>query len=336
MFNMGFDQGLFPGTRLRRLRHSAWLRNMVAETHLQVSDLILPLFIREDTQDPDIPSMPNVKRYSLQELPYIMEQVCTAGIPAVALFPVVNHECKDPMALEALNPTSLLLQATTFIRTHFPTIGVITDAALDAYTSHGHDGLLNDANDVDNDLTLKTLAHHALLQAQAGAQIIAPSDMMDGRVKAIRHILDDHGFQNVALLAYSAKYASALYGPFRQALQSAPCLGQSHKLSYHMDPRNGMEALREVSLDIQEHADMILIKPGSLYLDILWRVSETFGMPTFAFHVSGEYSMLKSAALQGWISYENTLMETLIAFKRAGARGILSYGALDAARLLKA
>jgi porphobilinogen synthase len=212
---------------------------------------------------------------------------------------------------------------------------VITDVALDAYTSHGHDGLLNDKGEVDNDQTLKAIALHALLQAQAGAQIIAPTDMMDGRVAAIRQILDEQGFHHVTILSYSAKYASALYGPFREALQSASCLGQAHKLTYHMDPRNSSEALREVALDTFEHADMVMIKPGTLYLDVLWRVSQAFSLPVFAFHVSGEYSMLKAASLQGWISYEKALIETLLAFKRAGARGILTYGALDAAKLLK-
>lgn len=325
----------FPGYRSRRLRKAPWIRQLVAETCLTVKDLVLPLFVRDGSIPSSIPSMPGVRRYTLQELPDLMEHVQKAGIPAVALFPVVPLDHKSPNASEALQSDALLLKAITVIKKHAPHVGLITDAALDAYTSHGHDGLLNDDGHVDNDKTIDVLAKHALVQAQAGVDIIAPSDMMDGRIQAIRTLLDREGYSHVSLLSYTAKYVSALYDPFRDALQSSACLGKGAKHTYHMHSRNSHEALREAAQDIQENADMLMVKPGTLYLDILWRISTTFNMPTFAYHVSGEYAMLKAASHQGWIDYDRALIESLIAFKRAGACGIFTYGAFEAAALLK-
>jgi porphobilinogen synthase len=327
---------MYPGTRLRRLRQYVWLRDMVAETTLSTDDLILPVFVREDSIDRVISKMPGVFRHSLDELPKFIESVIAVGIRCIALFPVVNMNKRDAFASEAQNHYSLLMKSILLIRKTFPELGIITDVALDAYTSHGHDGLLSkNGLVIDNDASVNAICKHALLQAHCGATVIAPSDMMDGRIGAVRAALDKEGFHDVCLMSYSAKFSSAFYGPFRDALDSASCLQGASKATYHMDPRNSDEAIREVELDIKEHADMIMIKPGSLYLDILYKVVQKFSIPTFAFHVSGEYSMLCSAANAGFLSYEGALMETMIAFKRAGASGILSYGAIDAARIIR-
>lgn len=327
--------GSFPGTRLRRLRSASWIRRLVAENRVDISDLVLPIFVREPELPALIPSMPGVRRYTLEELPSLMENVVAHDLCAIALFPVIRSHKKCSQAQEAIRSSTLLLRAITLIKKEAPQVGVITDAALDAYTSHGHDGLMGERGDIDNDGTLSMLAQHALCQAQAGSDVIAPSDMMDGRVGAIRRALDQGGYAHVAILSYTAKYASALYAPFREALQSAGSLGKASKRTYHMDPHNGREALWEAAQDMEEHADMLMVKPGLFYLDILWRISSTFHKPTFGFHVSGEYAMLKAAAEKGWGNYEGLLMESLTSFKRAGACGIFTYGAFDAARLIK-
>lgn len=323
----------FPDLRLRRLRSTPWCRELVAETNLQPSDLIWPVFIREDTLSPTIKTMPDVKRFSLQEIEDVVLLARNHHIPAVAFFPVVSSEKRDEEASEAFQSDGLLLSAIRRFKDLAPDIGVISDVALDPYTSHGHDGLLLKGQ-IDNDLTLEKLARFAVLQAKAGADMIAPSDMMDGRVGAIRKALDDNGFHNVSLLSYAAKYASHLYAPFREAVASSACLGLKDKKTYQMDYRNGSEALREVSQDLQEGADAVMVKPATFYMDVLARLKDMFSVPTFAFHVSGEYAMLKFAAQVDIIDYEKALIEVLTSLKRAGATGIITYAALDAARLL--
>lgn len=325
----------FPTCRLRRLRAFPWMRSLVAETHLSIQDLILPIFVTDASHGRTIPSLPGIHRETMETLPFLLEQVSALGIPAVALFPVVTAEKKCPLGLEALDPKGLIPQAIACIQSHAPQVGIITDPALDAYTDHGHDGVLNHRGEVDNDASLERLAQNALCQAQAGAHIIAPSDMMDGRIQAIRNRLDIHGYGAVALLSYAAKFASAFYGPFRHALGSDETLKNQSKATYHMDMRSGGQAMEEMALDLQEGADMLMIKPGLTYLDVISRASQTFQVPILGYHVSGEYAMLKAAADQGWISYDQGLMETLMAFKRAGACGIFTYGALDAAKILK-
>lgn len=325
----------YPHFRMRRLRSSPWIREMVSEFSLNVSDLVWPVFIVEgENVRESIPSMPGVARLSVDLL---IEQAKIAhdlGIPALALFPVTPAEKKTEDGRESVNPENLLCRAVRALKKAVPDIGLITDVALDPYTSHGHDGLLRDGV-ILNDETIDVLSKQAVTQAQAGADVIAPSDMMDGRIGCIRKALDEAGFENTVILSYAAKYASSFYGPFRDAVGSSGCLGGDKK-TYQMNPANVQEALREVALDIQEGADMVMVKPGLPYMDIITRVKQTFSMPTFAYHVSGEYAMIKAACEQGWLDYDKTIIETMISFKRAGADGILTYAALDIARLLKA
>jgi porphobilinogen synthase len=326
--------GQFPQLRLRRNRRLEWSRRLVAENNLTVHDLIWPVFIHDGQgRRAPIPSMPGVERLSIDLL---VEAVGTArdlGIPAVALFPATDPSRKTPDGDEALNPENLVCRAARALKAAHPQIGVICDVALDPYTSHGQDGLVRD-NYVVNDETLDILCKQAVVQALAGCDVIAPSDMMDGRVGAIRLALDEAGLQHVQILAYAAKYASAFYGPFRDAVGSAASLGQGDKRTYQMDPANGDEALREVALDVAEGADMVMVKPGMPYLDIVWRVKQAFHLPTFAYQVSGEYAMLCAAAQNGWLDRTKVMLESLLAFKRAGADAVLTYFAVDAARAL--
>jgi porphobilinogen synthase len=326
--------GAFPRTRLRRNRRTPWSRRLVAEHRLAVDDLIWPLFVVDGSgrREP-VPSMPGVKRYSCDVLVDAVGEAAALGIPAVALFPAVDPALKTADCREAVNPDNLVCRAVRAVKAVHPEVGVVCDVALDPFNADGHDGLVRDGA-VLNDETVEVLCRQAVVQAQAGADIAAPSDMMDGRVGALRDALDAAGFAHVQILAYAAKYASSFYGPFRDAVGSAGAL-KGDKKTYQMDPANGDEALREVALDIAEGADMVMVKPGLPYLDILWRVKQAFGMPTIAYQVSGEYAMLKAAVGSGWLDGERALMETLIAFRRAGADGILTYAAVEAARLLK-
>ena len=325
----------FPLSRPRRMRASEFSRRLMREHRLHVSDLILPVFVHElDTVTP-VASMPGVERLSIDALVRKAEQAMIAGIPAMVLFPVTAPEAKSLDAKAAYDENGLAQRAIRAIKSRFPDMGVITDVALDPYTSHGQDGLINEAGYVMNDETVEVLVAQALSHAFAGADVVAPSDMMDGRIGAIREALEEENFVNTQILAYSAKYASAFYGPFRDAVGSASALGGGNKYSYQMDPANGDEALREVALDIEEGADMIMVKPGMPYLDVLRRVKDRFEMPTFVYQVSGEYAMIKAAAQNGWLDERACVMESLLAFKRAGADGILTYYALDAARYLK-
>ena len=322
-------------TRLRRNRAHDWTRRMVCENSVSVNDLIWPVFVLEgqNTQDP-IKSMPGVSRWSLDLLLKEVEQAAKSGIPAIALFPVVGADKKSNDGREAWEIDNLVCRTVRAIKDAVPEIGVICDVALDPYTSHGHDGLLDETGYVVNDETVEVLCRQALVQAEAGVDIVAPSDMMDGRVGAIRDALDEAGFINTGILSYAAKYASAFYGPFRDAVNSGSYL-KGNKKTYQMDPANSDEALREVSLDIAEGADMVMVKPGLPYLDVIRRVKNEFQMPTFAYNVSGEYAMLKAAAQNGWLDYDKAVMETMIAFKRAGCDGVLTYAARDIARILK-
>lgn len=331
---MNVSLGNFPTTRLRRLRQTAWSRDLVAEHLLTPRDLILPLFVREPEIAPFVSQLPDVKRLTLEELGPLCAQALSLGIPAVALFPVVALAKRTPNADEILNPQGLLIQAIQLLKRELPTLGVITDVALDAFTSHGQDGLMRD-NLILNDETLAILGPAAVLQAQAGSDVIAPSDMMDGRVRVIRTALDQAGFDQVQIMSYTAKYASSFYAPFRQALGSASCLGKGDKKTYYIDPRNGDEALREAATDLMEGADMLIVKPGLPYLDVLYRLHKEFPVPLAAYQVTGEYAMLKAASQNGWLDGSQVLLESLIAFKRAGAKAILTYGALEAARLLR-
>ncbi|MCB1783361.1 MAG: porphobilinogen synthase [Alphaproteobacteria bacterium] len=325
--------GLFPSNRLRRLRSAPWIRDMVEENYVRPQDLILPVFIIEGQGNREsVTSMPGVERLSIDLLVESAKEAFDLGIPALALFPVTPAEKKSDDGAESANPDNLICRATQALKKALPEMGLVTDVALDPYTTHGHDGLLRDGC-ILNDETVEVLCKQALVQAQAGADIIAPSDMMDGRVASIRRALDGCGLQNAMIMAYAAKYASAFYGPFRDAVGSSGCLGGDKK-TYQMNPANTDEALREVSLDIQEGADMVMVKPGLPYLDIIYRVKNTFRMPTFAYHVSGEYAMLKAACAQGWLDYDKTILETMVSFKRAGADGILTYAAKDVARLV--
>lgn len=334
MTPLNSEQAQYPHTRLRRLRSAGWLREMVAENNITPSDLILPLFVIEGTnkQEP-IESMPGVTRQSIDNAIETAKQAADLGIPAIALFPAIDSTLKNDEGSEALNPENLICRAVAAIKQHVPNIGIITDVALDPYTSHGHDGLIDTNGNILNDETVAILCQQAHVQAKAGADIIAPSDMMDGRVFAIRNTLDTANMQNVAILSYAAKYASAFYGPFRDAVNSDGAL-KGDKKTYQMNPANRQEAYRETQMDINEGADMIMVKPGLPYLDIVRDMKNTFQMPTFAYHVSGEYAMLKAAADNGWLDYETCLMETLMSFKRAGCDGILTYGAIDAAKIL--
>lgn len=322
-------------TRLRRNRVSGWTRKLVAENVLTAADLVWPVFVLEgEKHEEEITSMPGVTRRTLDILLKEIEAAAHLGIPAVALFPVVSGDKKTPDGAEAWNPNNLMCRTIRAIKKEVPEIGVICDVALDPYTSHGHDGLLNDDGYVMNDETVDVLCRQALVQAEASVDIVAPSDMMDHRIAAIRDTLDAHGFTNTGILSYAAKYASAFYGPFRDAVNSGGFL-KGDKKTYQMDPANSDEALREVALDIEEGADMVMVKPGLPYLDIIQRVKETFAMPTLAYHVSGEYAMLKAAALNGWLDYDKAIMETMMSFKRAGCDGIFTYAAVDVAQKLK-
>jgi porphobilinogen synthase len=325
--------GGYPSTRLRRNRADAWSRRLVAETRLDPADLIWPLFVLEGTgMLQPVASMPGVERRSIDLLVQAAGEAMALGIPAVALFPAVDPALRSDDAAEACNPDNLVCRAIAAVKAAHPEIGVIADVALDPYTSHGHDGLLRGGLIV-NDETVAMLVEQALVQARAGADVIAPSDMMDGRIGVIRAALDAAGFEHVRLLAYSAKYASAFYGPFRDAVGSGGAL-KGDKKTYQMDPANTDEALREVAFDLAEGADMVMVKPGLPYLDIVRRVRESFAVPTLAYQVSGEYAMIRAAAAAGWLDYETILLETLLAFKRAGCDGVLTYGALDAARAM--
>jgi porphobilinogen synthase len=319
------------------LRRHEWSRRLVAETRLSVSDLIWPLFVHEGKGRREaVPSMPGVERLSIDLVVEAAERAIELGIPAVAIFPVTEPSRKSSDGKEATNPDNLVCRAVRAVKeAHRDAIGVICDVALDPYTSHGHDGLLQDGY-VVNDETIEVLCRQATIQAAAGCDVIAPSDMMDGRVGAIRRALDEAGFERVLILAYAAKFASAFYGPFRDAVGSAANLGGGDKRTYQMDPANADEALREVALDIAEGADMVMVKPGMPYLDIVRRVKERFGVPTFAYQVSGEYAMLTAAAANGWLDRDRVILESLLAFRRAGADGVLTYFAPEAARLLLA
>lgn len=333
---MSSPSGSFPTTRLRRVRRHEWSRRLVSETRLSSADFIWPLFVcpGEGQREP-IDSMPGVERLSVDLLEPAIAEAVELGIPAVALFPATPASLKTPGAEEAWNPDNLVCRAIREVKEKFgEAIGVIADVALDPYSSHGQDGLVVDG-DVANDETLEALCRQAVVQAKEGCDVIAPSDMMDGRVHAIRQALDEAGKQHVTIMAYAAKYASAYYGPFRDAVGSAGSLGKGDKKTYQMDPANADEALREVGLDLAEGADMVMVKPGQPYLDIVTRVKQTFAAPTFAYQVSGEYAQIAAAAQRGWLDREAVMMESLMAFKRAGADGVLTYFAVEAAKLLQ-
>jgi porphobilinogen synthase len=326
----------FPTTRLRRNRRDLWSRRLVAESRLDVADLIWPVFVveGEERRDP-VASMPGVERLSVDLLPVALSEAAGLGIPAVALFPVTPATRKSADGAEAANPDNLICRAVRAVKAALPDLGVICDVALDPYTTHGHDGLIDEDGAVLNDATLAVLVRQALVQAEAGCDVIAPSDMMDGRIGAIRKALDEAGLADTRIMSYAAKYASVFYGPFRDAVGSATALGCSGKQSYQMDPANTDEALREVALDLAEGADMVMVKPGLPYLDVARRVKDAFAVPTFAYQVSGEYAMIKAAAERGWLDGERAMLEALLAFKRAGCDGILTYAALDVARALR-
>jgi porphobilinogen synthase len=326
----------YPQGRPRRLRRDEFTRNLVREHALSAHDLIYPVFVLDGLNKREaVGSMPGVERLSLDQLLPVAEQCVALGIPALALFPVIEAGLKSADGREAWNPEGLVPRVVRELKKQFPQLGVMTDVALDPFTSHGQDGLLDDTGYILNDETVEVLVKQALTQAEAGVDIVAPSDMMDGRIGAIRHALEKAGFIHTRIMAYSAKYASAFYGPFRDAVGSASNLGKSNKKVYQMDPGNTDEALREVARDIAEGADMVMVKPGMPYLDIVRRVKDEFRVPTFAYQVSGEYAMLKAAAQNGWLDHDLVMMESLLAFKRAGADGVLTYFALDAARRLK-
>ena len=325
--------GQYPTTRLRRNRRAPWTRRLVAETKLSIDDLIWPIFLIEgmDRATP-VESMPGQWRVTLDRLVEHVRPAAQLGIPAVALFPNTPVEQKDAEGSEALNPENLMCRAARLLKREYPDLGLVGDVALDCYTSHGHDGVIRDGA-IHNDDSVAVLRTQAVLQAQAGIDVIAPSDMMDGRIGAIRAGLDEAGLTDTCIMSYAAKYASAFYGPFREAVGSSSVL-TGDKKTYQMDPANSDEALREVAMDLAEGADMVMVKPGMPYLDIVRRVHDNFGVPTFAYQVSGEYAMIAGAAQRGWIDGERAMMESLIAFKRAGAAGVLTYFALDAAKLL--
>lgn len=326
----------YPQRRMRRNRREAWCRRLVREVRLSVDDLILPLFVGEDGPEAtEITALPGVKRYNLNGLVAVATHAMALGIPAVAIFPVIGDGAKTADGREATRPDNLIHRAIAAVKASCAPLGVIADVALDPYTTHGHDGVLVGA-EVANDPTLEVLCQQAVQQGLAGCDVVAPSDMMDGRVGAIRRALDDAGLQHVRILSYAAKYASAFYGPFRAAIGSKTALGAADKRGYQMDPANAAEALREVALDVAESADMLLIKPGMPYLDVLWRVKQQFDMPTFAYQVSGEYSMLKLASMHGHLDWRQAMLESLWCFKRAGADAIVSYAALEVAGWLAA
>ena len=327
----------YPHGRPRRLRRDDFTRNLVREHALTAHDLIYPVFVLDGEKRREaVASMPGVERLSLDLLLPVAEECVALGIPVMALFPVIDPQLKTPDGREAFNDKGLVPRVVSALKQRFPELGVMTDVALDPFTSHGQDGLLDETGYILNDETVEVLVRQALTQAQAGVDIVAPSDMMDGRIGAIRQALEKDRFIHTRIMAYSAKYASAFYGPFRDAVGSAANLGKSNKKVYQMDPGNTDEALREVALDIAEGADMVMVKPGMPYLDVLRRVKDEFRMPTFAYQVSGEYAMLKAAAANGWLDHDAVMLEALLAFKRAGADGVLTYFAIDAAKKLRA
>ena len=326
----------FPAIRMRRMRKDAFSRAMMRENVITAADLIYPVFLLDGkNQCEKIASMPGVERMSIDHLLGVAEECVALGIPVMALFPVISPSLKTPDGIEATNPKGLVPRAVRELKQRFPELGLLTDVALDPYTSHGQDGVLNAEGYVQNDETPAILVRQALTQAEAGVDIVAPSDMMDGRIGAIRNALESHHYIHTRIMAYSAKYASAFYGPFRDAVGSSATLGKANKSTYQMDPANSDEALREVALDLAEGADMVMVKPGMPYLDIVRRVKDEFRVPTFAYQVSGEYAMIKAAAQNGWLDHDKTMMEAIMAFKRAGADGVLTYFALDVARRLK-
>ncbi|MBS0586698.1 MAG: porphobilinogen synthase [Proteobacteria bacterium] len=331
-----FSFSPFPQKRMRRMRHDEFSRRLMQESHLHVDDLIYPVFVLNGkNRSENVQSMPGVVRQSLDLLLVQAENCLRLGIPALAIFPVIDDELKNLTASEAYNPEGLVPRVVRQLKQNFPELGVITDIALDPYTSHGQDGLIDEQGYVLNDETMSVLCQQALVHAQAGADVVAPSDMMDGRIAAIRSSLDSQQFIHTRILAYSAKYASSFYGPFRDAVGSAANLGTGNKYTYQMDPANSDEALWEVGLDLNEGADMVMIKPGMPYLDIVRRVKDQYKAPTFVYQVSGEYAMLKAAAINGWLNEEACVLESLLSFKRAGADGILTYYAVEAAKWLR-
>ena len=326
----------FLATRPRRMRKDEFSRRLMRENMLTTNDLIYPVFVLEgESRTEEVPSMPGVQRQSIDELLKTAEECVQLGIPALAIFPVIPAEHKSLTAKEAYNAKGLVPRTVQALKAAFPDLGVITDVALDPYTTHGQDGIINDDGYVLNDETVKVLVRQALCHARAGADVVAPSDMMDGRIGAIRKALEEDGYIYTRILAYSAKYASAFYGPFRDAVGSSVNFGKGNKYNYQMDPANTDEAIKEVALDIEEGADIVMVKPGMPYLDVVTRVKQTFGVPTYAYQVSGEYAMLKAAAQNGWLDERECVMESLLGFKRAGADGILTYFAMDVAKWLK-
>jgi porphobilinogen synthase len=329
--------GQFPDVRMRRMRRDDFSRRLMRENHLRVDDLIYPVFVLDgNNRREDVGSMPGVQRLSLDLLLPVAEECVQLGIPVMALFPVIEGSLKTPDGREATNPDGLVPRVVRALKQRFPELGVMTDVALDPFTTHGQDGLIDDSGYVLNDETVEVLKQQALTQASAGVDIVAPSDMMDGRIGAIRRALEANGHIHTKIMAYSAKYASAFYGPFRDAVGSAGNLGKSNKAVYQMDPANTDEALWEVALDLQEGADMVMVKPGMPYLDIVRRVKDEFRAPTYVYQVSGEYAMLMAAVRNGWLDEQKVVLEALLAFKRAGADGVLTYFALQVARWLRA
>jgi porphobilinogen synthase len=329
--------GQYPATRMRRMRRDPFSRALMRENTVTASDLIYPVFILDgENQRQQVASMPGVERVSVDLLLKVAEECVALGIPVLALFPVIDASLKTYDGVEATNPDGLVPRAVRALKKHFPQLGILTDVALDPYTTHGQDGLPDETGYIVNEKTITMLTRQALAQAEAGVDVVAPSDMMDGRMGVIRSALEERGFIHTRLMAYSAKYASAFYGPFRDAVGSAANLGKADKNTYQMDPANIDEALREVALDLAEGADMVMVKPGMPYLDVVRRVKDEFRVPTFAYQVSGEYAMLKAAAQNGWLDHDKVMMESMMAFKRAGADGVLTYFALDVARKLKA
>ncbi|MBU3726284.1 MAG: porphobilinogen synthase [Polynucleobacter sp.] len=326
----------YPAYRPRRMRRDDWSRRLIQENHLRIDDLIYPVFLLPgNNQTQAVTSMPGIERMSLDRLFHVAEECVALGIPVMALFPIIDASLKSNDGAEAFNPKGLIPSAVMELKKRFPALGIMTDVALDPYTSHGQDGVLDDQHRILNDETVAILIKQALCHAQAGVDIVAPSDMMDGRIGAIRTALENQGLIHTRIMAYAAKYASSFYGPFRDAVGSATNLGKADKKTYQMDPANGDEAIREVGLDISEGADLVMVKPGMPYLDIVYRIKEAFGYPTYAYQVSGEYAMMKAATQNGWLDHDAVMMESLLGFKRAGADGILTYFALEAARLLK-
>lgn len=328
--------GRFPQRRMRRNRRDDFSRRLVRENQLSADDLIYPVFVFEGKNETQVvDSMPGVARHTPDALLSVAEECVALGIPAIALFPVIEQDLKTPLAEESFSENGLIPRVIALLKSNFPELGVITDVALDPYTSHGQDGLLDEKGYVLNDETIEVLIRQSLSHAAAGVDVLAPSDMMDGRIGAIREALDKNGYERVRLLSYAAKFASSFYGPFRDAVGSSANLGVSNKETYQVDPANSDEALWEVGLDLQEGADMVMVKPGMPYLDIITRVKREFGVPTFAYQVSGEYAMLKAAFANGWLDEERCVLEALLSFKRAGANGVLTYFAIDAAKLIQ-